>query len=81
MPKVPEGILNNNKYSIMKVSLNDLRIDLEDHKKRLKELSNKKTAKELDETFGVKALYLIPVYKRIISSIKKEINSRSKKKA
>ena len=25
----------------MKISLNDLRIDLEDHKKRLKELSNK----------------------------------------
>jgi hypothetical protein len=80
MPKVPEGILNNNKYNIiMKVSLNDLRIDLEDHKQRLKELKNKKIAKKLDDTYGIKALYLIPVYKRIISSIDKEIKSRTKK--
>ena len=63
----------------MNVSLNELRIDLEDHKKRLKELSNKKTAKELDRKCGVKALYLIPVYKRIISKIEKEILKRTKK--
>lgn len=62
----------------MKTSLKDLRIDLEDHKKRLKELSNKKTAKELDEKFGVKALYLIPTYKKIIGSIEREIIERTK---
>lgn len=65
----------------MKIPLNELRIDLEDHKQRLKELKNKKIAKKLDETFGIKALYLIPVYKRIISSIDKEIKSRTKKKS
>lgn len=64
----------------MKIPLNELRIDLLDHKQRLKELKNKKIAKKLDETFGIKALYLIPVYKRIISSIDKEIKSRTKKK-
>lgn len=65
----------------MKIPLNELRIDLLDHKQRLKELKNKKIAKKLDETFGIKALYLIPVYKRIISSIDKEIKSRTKKKS
>lgn len=63
----------------MNIPLNELRIDLEDHKKRLKELSNKKTAKELDRKFGIKALYLIPVYKKIISKIEKEILKRTKK--
>jgi hypothetical protein len=63
----------------MKISLHELRIDLEDHKQRLKELKNKKIAKKLDDTYGIKALYLIPVYKRIISSIDKEIKSRTKK--
>ena len=63
----------------MKISLHELRIDLEDHNQRLKELKNKKIAKKLDDTYGIKALYLIPVYKRIISSIDKEIKSRTKK--
>lgn len=62
----------------MKIPLRELKIDLEDHKKRLKELRNKKNAKELDRKFGVKAFYLIPVYKRIIDNIEKEILKRAK---
>jgi hypothetical protein len=63
----------------MKIPLRELKIDLEDHKKRLKELKNKKIAKDLDRKFSVKSFYLIPVYKRIIDNIEKEIIKRTKK--
>lgn len=61
--------------------INDLKIDLEDHKKRLKELQDKTFIKELNDRLGQESIlpiYLIPVYKKIIKSIEDELKEKDK---